>query len=88
VQPNPHTNWVLVLREVRINVKRVLPSLFLAPIITEEESLKPTKTHYPSNPKPSFNPKRGVKENTPNPSEDVYICMFCGRAGHLDEFFF
>jgi hypothetical protein len=28
----------------------------------EEESLKPTKTHYPSNPKPSFNPKRGVKK--------------------------
>jgi hypothetical protein len=27
----------------------------------EEEALKPTKTHYPSNPKPSFNPKRGVK---------------------------
>jgi hypothetical protein len=24
----------------------------------EEEALKPTKTHYPSNPKPSFNPKR------------------------------
>jgi predicted nuclease with TOPRIM domain len=23
----------------------------------EEESLKPTKTHYPSNPKPSFNPR-------------------------------
>jgi hypothetical protein len=23
----------------------------------EEEALKPTKTHYPSNPKPSFNPK-------------------------------
>jgi hypothetical protein len=28
----------------------------------EEESLKSTKTHYPSNPKPSFNPKRGVKK--------------------------
>jgi hypothetical protein len=27
----------------------------------EEETLKPTKTHYPSNHKPSFNPKRGVK---------------------------
>jgi hypothetical protein len=54
----------------------------------EEESLKPSKTHYPSNPKPSVNPKRGVKKNTPNPSEEVYICMFCGRAGHLDEFFF
>jgi hypothetical protein len=27
----------------------------------EEEALKPTKTHYPSNPKSSFNPKREVK---------------------------
>jgi hypothetical protein len=54
----------------------------------EEESLKPTKTHYPSSHKPSFNPKRGVKKNTPNPSEKVYICMFCGRAGHLDDFCF
>jgi hypothetical protein len=35
----------------------------------EEESLKPTKTHYPSNHKPSFNPKRGAKKNTLNPSE-------------------
>jgi hypothetical protein len=54
----------------------------------EEESLKPTKTHYPSNLKPSFNPKRCVKKNTPNPSEELYICMFCGCAGHLDEFCF
>jgi hypothetical protein len=54
----------------------------------EKESLKPTKTHYPSNPKPSFTPKRGVKKNTPNPYEEVYICMFCGHAGHLDEFCF
>jgi hypothetical protein len=28
----------------------------------EEEALKPTKTHYPSNPKPSFNPKREVRK--------------------------
>jgi hypothetical protein len=35
----------------------------------EEESLKPTKTHYPSNHKPSFNPKRGAKKNTLNRSE-------------------
>jgi hypothetical protein len=27
---NPHTNWVLGLRDVRIKEKRVLPSLFLA----------------------------------------------------------
>jgi hypothetical protein len=54
----------------------------------EKESLKSIKIHYPSNPKPSFNPKRGVKKNTPNPGEEVYIYMFCGRAGNLDEIFF
>jgi hypothetical protein len=54
----------------------------------EEKSPKPTKTHYPSNPKPSFNPKRGVKKNTPNPSEEVYICMFCGHVCHSGEFCF
>jgi hypothetical protein len=54
----------------------------------EKEALKSTKTHYPSNPKSSFNPKRGVKKNTPNPSKEVYICMFYDRAGHLDEFCF
>jgi hypothetical protein len=54
----------------------------------EEEALKPTKAHYPSNPKPSFNPKRDVKRETPKPRDDAFICMFCGRAGHLDEFCF
>jgi hypothetical protein len=32
----------------------------------EEEALKPTKTHYPSNPNPSFNPKREVKRESPS----------------------
>jgi hypothetical protein len=54
----------------------------------EEESLKPTKAHYPSNPKPSFNPKREVRKETPKPREEVFVCMFCGHAGHLDEFYF
>jgi hypothetical protein len=54
----------------------------------EEEALKPTKIHYPSNPKPSFNPKRGVKRESPRPREDAFVCMFCGRAGHLEEFCF
>jgi hypothetical protein len=54
----------------------------------EEEALRPTKTHYPSNPKPSFNPKRGVKRESPKPREEAFICIFCGRAGHLDEFCF
>jgi hypothetical protein len=35
----------------------------------EEEALKPTKAHYPSNPKPSFNPKREARKETPKPRE-------------------
>jgi hypothetical protein len=33
---------------------------------TKEEALKLTKTHYPSNPKPSFNSKREVRKETPS----------------------
>jgi hypothetical protein len=54
----------------------------------EEETLKPTKTNYPSNPKPSFNPKREMRKETLKPKEEPFVCMFCGRAGHLDEFCF
>jgi hypothetical protein len=54
----------------------------------EEEALKPTKSHYPSNPKLSFNPKRETRKETPKPREKAFICMFCDRAGHLDEFCF
>jgi hypothetical protein len=31
----------------------------------EEETVKSTKTHYPSNPKPSFKPKRDVRKESP-----------------------
>jgi hypothetical protein len=54
----------------------------------EEEALKPTKTHYPSNPKPSFKLKRDVMKETSKPREEAFACIFCGRAGHLDEFCF
>jgi hypothetical protein len=54
----------------------------------EDKTFKSTKTHYPSNPKPSFNPKREVRKETPKPREEAFICMFCGHAGHLDEFCF
>jgi hypothetical protein len=54
----------------------------------EEETIKSTKTHYPSSPKPSFNPKREVRKETPKPIEEVFVCMFCGHAAHLDEFCF
>jgi hypothetical protein len=53
----------------------------------EEETLKSTKTHYPSNTKPSFNPKREVRKETPKPREEDFICIFYGHAGHLDEFY-
>jgi hypothetical protein len=54
----------------------------------EEAIIKPTKPHYPSNPKPSFNPKKEARKETPKPREEAFVCMFCGHAGHLDEFCF
>jgi hypothetical protein len=54
----------------------------------EEEALKSTKAHYPSNPKPSFNPKREARKETPKPREEAFVYMFCGCAGYLDEFCF
>jgi hypothetical protein len=54
----------------------------------EEETFKSTKTHYPSNPKSFFNPKREVRKETPKPREEAFICMFCSHVDHLDEFYF
>jgi hypothetical protein len=54
----------------------------------EEATIKSIKAHYPSNPNPSFNPKREVRKETPKPREEAFVCMFCGGAGHLDEFCF
>jgi hypothetical protein len=54
----------------------------------EEETIKSIKAHYPSNPKPSFNPKREVRKEIPKLREEVFVYMFCGCAGYLDEFCF
>jgi hypothetical protein len=54
----------------------------------EEAIIKSTKTHYPSNPKPSFNPKTEVRKETLKPREEAFVCMFCGCTGNLDEFCF
>jgi hypothetical protein len=65
------------------------PKFSLSSIYDKEEAtIKSTKAHYPSNPKPSFNLKREARKETPKPREEAFICMFCGRAGHLDEFCF
>jgi hypothetical protein len=57
----------------------------------EEEILKAKQILYPPNQKSFFNLKRAQKQTT-NPSmpnlDDVYICIFCGLAGHLVEFSF
>jgi hypothetical protein len=54
----------------------------------EEATIKSSKAHYTSNPKPSFNPKREARKKTPKPRDEAFVYMFCGRAGHLDEFCF
>jgi hypothetical protein len=54
----------------------------------EEETLKAKQIPYPPNPNSSFNPKRDFKRETPKARDDAFICMFCGRAGHLDKFCF
>jgi hypothetical protein len=54
----------------------------------EEATIISTKAHYPSNPKPSFNPKGEARKEIAKPRKEAFVCMFCGRAGHLDEFCF
>jgi hypothetical protein len=39
----------------------------------KEEALKPTKAHYPSNPKPSFNQNREARKETPKPREEAFV---------------
>jgi hypothetical protein len=68
--------------------KSALKSISSSTYDKEETTIKSTKTQYPSNRKPSFNPKREVRKETPKPREEAFVCMFCGRAGHLDEFCF
>jgi hypothetical protein len=54
----------------------------------EEKTIKSTKTHYPSSPKPYFNPKREVRKEIPKFRQEAFVYMFYGRTGHLDKFCF
>jgi hypothetical protein len=50
----------------------------------EEEALKLTKAHYPSNPKPSFNPKREARKETPQADRGsfcVHVLQPCWSLG-------
>jgi hypothetical protein len=42
----------------------------------KEEALNPTKTHYPSNSKPSFNPKREVRKESPSRERKFLFACF------------
>jgi hypothetical protein len=42
----------------------------------EEEAFKPTKTHYPSNPKPSVSLKREVRKETPSQERKLSFACF------------
>jgi hypothetical protein len=42
----------------------------------EEKTIKSTKAQYPSNQKPSFNPKREVKRESPNLREKFFFACF------------
>jgi hypothetical protein len=53
-----------------------------------EKTIKSIKTHYSSSPKPFFNPKRELRKEIRKPREESFVCLFCGRAGYLDEFCF
>jgi hypothetical protein len=68
--------------------KSVPKFIFSSSYHKKEEALKPTKAHYLSNPKSSFNPKREARKRTPKPRDEAFMCMFCGRAGNLNEFCF
>jgi hypothetical protein len=54
----------------------------------QEKTIKSIIANYPSNLKPYFNPKREVRKETPKPRDEVFVCIFCGRASHLNEFCF
>jgi hypothetical protein len=54
----------------------------------EGATIKSTKALYPSNTKPSFNPKREVRKEMRKSREEAFVSLFCDRAGHLDEFCF
>ena len=54
----------------------------------EEKTIKPKTIAYAPNPKPSFNPKKPKAQSSMPKTKRDFICMFCGREGHLDDFCF
>jgi hypothetical protein len=77
VQPSPHTDWVLGLRGVRIRVRRVLPSLFLAPPTTKrkQQSNPPKLTTNPTQSHPSSQREKKGKKPSSRERKLLFACF-------------
>jgi flagellar biosynthesis protein FlhB len=77
VQPCPHTDWVLGLRGVRIRVRRVLPSLFLAPAtIKKRKQSNPSKlTTHPIQSHPSTQREKQGKKPSSREMKHLFACF-------------
>jgi hypothetical protein len=76
VQPNPHKLGVGFERCEDKGEKSAPKFVTSSNYHKEEETLKFIKTHYPSNPKPSFNPKREVRNKTPRQERKFLFACF------------
>jgi hypothetical protein len=76
VQPNPHTDWVLILRGVSIRVRRVLPSLFSTPPTTKwkQQSNPPKLNTHPTQSHPST---QREKQGKKPPSQERKLLFAC-----------
>jgi hypothetical protein len=69
-------------------VRRVLPSLFPPPPTTKRrKQSNPPKLNTIQS-KTIIQPQERSEQRIPTPREKDFVCMFCGRACHLDEFCF
>jgi hypothetical protein len=77
VQLSPYTDWVLGLRGVRIRVKRVLPSLFLAPPTTKrkQQSNPPKLTTHPTQSHPSTQREKQGKKPPSRERKYLFACF-------------
>jgi hypothetical protein len=77
VQQNPHTDWVLGLRGVRIMVRRVLPSSFPAPpTIKRKQQSNPLKlTTHPTQCHPSTQRDKQVKKPPSRERKPSFACF-------------
>jgi hypothetical protein len=64
----------LALRGVRARLGKSAPKFIPSSNYHQEEkTIKSTKSHYPSKPKPSFNHKRQVKRESPKPRDKAFV---------------